>query len=123
MTERLVTFPTWHQETLQTTDDAFNTIATIPVPVDYTVAVRFVVSARRTSGGDEGLVAFGQGGWTDVSGVASPMGSNIDIYTNSYNWSVQFTQIGSNILVQVNGDAAVNVSWLIRWAVDQIEEV
>jgi hypothetical protein len=130
MSERLVTFPTWHQNTLRTNDNAFHTIATIPVPTGSTtahgstVAVRFVIVARCDDAYvEEGLTAFGQGGWVDNGGIATPLGSHIDTYTNSYNWSVQFTQSGSNILVQVNGDAAVNVSWFIRWAVDQVEEV
>lgn len=130
MTERLVTFPTWHQDTLRTSDDLFHTIATIPVPSGettahgFTVAVRFVVVARCMDAYvEEGLTAFGEGGWVDNGGIATPMGSDIRIYTNSYNWSVIFTQVGGNILIQVNGDAYVNVSWMIRWVVDQVEEV
>lgn len=124
MTERLVTFPTWHQDTLRTDDDLFHTIATIPVPSGYTVGVSILVTARCTDAYvDEGLFAEGKGGWTDVAGLATPLGSSTTIYTNAYNWNVQFTQSGSDIFVQVNGDAYVNVSWVIRWAVDQVQEV
>lgn len=119
--ERLITFPTWHEETLRTSDDLFHTIATIPVPSRYTVGVHFSIVARCSDlYVDEGLFAEGHGGWVDNDGIATPFGNDIQVYTNSYNWHVQFTQSAGNILIQVNGDSYVNVSWLIRWSVDQI---
>lgn len=104
-----------------TATGTFQTIATIPVPERFTVGVRIVVSARCTDlYVDEGLFAEGRGGWTDVAGVATQLGSSITVYTNTLDWTVQFTQVGGNILVQVRGDSYVDVLWLIRWAVDQI---
>lgn len=124
MSERLVTFPTWHQDTLRTSDDIPTTIATIPIPVNTVVGVEaFVVG--RCPYGDTALFARAATAYQELSGSAVAVGTPTTLFlmADDPTWSVEWDVSGLNILIKVTGDPYLETFWVARWATHVLEEV
>lgn len=116
-----ITYPIWHEETVQTTDGSAATIATIVIPATTTVHIRGSVVARRT-GGSAGTAEDGAGyefavTYKNVAGTATLIGSGtlMTTHEDQSGWDVTFTASGGNALIQVTGAANNNVAWHLEY--------
>lgn len=100
--------------TVSTTDDTVTTIATLATANDkaYGIHVK-IVGRNTTSNADMGYFDIKSGfinnGGTLGSEIASIDGSILS--TNAAAWTITLVNSGTNILVQVTGAAATNISW------------
>lgn len=103
--------------TVNTTDGAATTIATVAIPANTTVLIQARVCARRT-GGTSGTAQDGAGYivcavYKNLSGTATEIGeTSIFSAEDQAAFSVTVTPSGANALVQVTGATDNNISWL-----------
>ncbi len=122
---RLVTYPTWTEDTLATTTNAATTISTIAAPASTTLGIAAIVVGRRTGGtagtAEDGAMYQILAGYKNVAGTATLIGSSITVVGESQAaWNATLTTSSGNVLIQVTGETDNNISWLCRYTLTQV---
>ena len=108
-----------------TTDATVTTIATIPVPSNYSMTVECLVTARRT-GGSSGSTGDSSGFVLaaivkNIAGTATVVGSSLTFSAgDQMAWTVTASASGAKLLVQVAGAANNTIDWIIAGSMTQI---
>jgi len=105
------------QDKTDTTDAAYKVLKTIVVPTDSIMLVKSYVNGRKTSGSGSGNA--GDGGvyertaaFKNVGGVVTRIRRQSDFTGEDIlGWQVRQSASGTNVIVEVKGDANNNVSW------------
>lgn len=110
-----------HQQyTLQTTDNVFNTIATIPLDDDKVYAIEATFISRRSDGGGEARSMFMQRAcvYRAAAGAATLQGSVQQTFKSaSSGVDTNIDVSGNNAILQVKGLSAQDHEWkvYVRW--------
>lgn len=107
-----------YQNRVATTNATLTTIHTVTVPASTTLAVHAVVVARRT-GGAAGTAEDGarydlRAVYKNVAGTATIIGAITKIADEDQAaWDATLTPSAGTVLIQVQGAASNNVTWLV----------
>lgn len=105
-----------------TTDATQTTILSYPIPAGATILARAVVLGQSSTGVSAAFTKVAGG--KNISSVGSLVGSVLDLFsatkdTGALTWSATCSVSGTNLLVQVTGQAATTINWLCYLEADQ----
>ena len=108
-------------ETIQTTDATLTTLITVPIPTSYCMTFKIDYSAMQTddsNGYGEQLIYT----YRNDAGVLSLIGSTSVYKHNDFAFLTGLATIsGTDILIQVKGEAATTVDWTCRYQISFVE--
>ncbi len=104
--------------TVTTSDATLTTLQTIAIPTDTVVTIKTNIKARKTAGAGTGTLGQGCGyeriaTYQNIAGVVTIAGVVQSSYTGEAitAFDVALNISGTNVLIQVTGAAADNVTW------------
>lgn len=108
---------TLHTDTVNTTDATVTTLSTVATVTDTTMLLECKILGRRTGGTagtvDDSLTFIRTLTLKNIAGTVSIKQTQSDYtYQDDGAWKVTFLVSGTNVLVQVQGKANENISWV-----------
>jgi len=108
-------------ETIQTTDATLTTLITVPIPTSYCMTFKIDYNAMQTDdskGYGEQLIYT----YRNDAGVLKFIGSSSIYKHNNFAFLGGAVSIsGTNVLIQVKGEAATTVDWTCRYQLSFVE--
>jgi len=98
-------------DTITTTDATITTISTISTSNDTVYLVESRIVARRTDAGTEGATFCIKGSFRNDGGTLTKLGDDLKYSPDTTNWTVVINTSGTDIIVQVTGEASKTVNW------------
>jgi len=100
------------QNRVATTDATVTTLHTFAIPTSDVVQISAYVTARRTSGTEQGAGYLLRATYKNAAGTVTLIGAvNKTADEDVGAWDVNLTISGTNVLVEVTGVAAINITW------------
>ncbi len=107
--------PNGMPRTTQTTDNTFNKIAIVPIPVGSVIMVRAFILARTTDGAQRAAFEIWACFYNEGSGVVRQGAvQNNGTRESNTNWDVTLAASGETCRVRVKGDTSETVDWKAR---------
>ncbi len=107
---------------LTTSDDAYHTISTIPIPADTVIVIVAWIAARRTDAFDRAGYMRQAVFYREGAGLAARQGATVtDMSRESVaGWNVVMEPSGNDAVIQVRGRVSDTVDWKCRYMTTEI---